>query len=522
MPSPNDEYQEEYDGKSKWKHSQAAAKQFFQWLHKRDDELLNHGEDPVNLASVDRDSVHRIFELFVREHPTYKLRQEASVMSALRTQKRMRSKRYGDGVVVCSFAKTDGTFPPLQERVTARDILKQQREQLQANKNGIVVAQDPVLLPDQPVLPMNTAVTVKYNMEINSASPASVELVNARITGPHKRRFQIVSSLPYKIMEDPAPCEITFQTKGTGVYRANLLLEFRESKSVVFSILRGLCLNVGDAALYEALKPSAPYVRKKKQREFDNPVNKENIVPPPKVEGGANFTYKNLKNYKVPVDVREIVSNREGEAALVPPTYETPDQDLPSVYSTFWQQLLWISELQAYEDIKLFDIEKAKLNRQGTFFKLYVSGLAEGRPSVLRGDIVLCNWKGKQYRGRVVTVELLDVLLEFDKSFHRYFDANVDRVDLVRFTFTRTMFRTCHQGCARAPNAMGPSMIMPQLHHVHDILSNQHRHIHRVVPSQLAWTTQTLNEEQKRAVQHIVTGKLRPLPYIIFGPPGTG
>ncbi|KAL3911469.1 MAG: hypothetical protein SGILL_007271, partial [Bacillariaceae sp.] len=263
------------------------------------------------------------------------------------------------------------------------------------------------------------------------------------------------------------------------------------------------------------------YVKKKRRK--DKPVKPENVVgPPPSSGGGSNFKYKGLMPSKVPKDVRAMIEDREMEGTLAAPSIDTPSSEFSGVYQTFWRNMLWTSELQAYEDIKLFDIENATLQRSGRFFKLYVSGLAEGRPSVLRGDMVNCTWKGKQYQGRVYAVELLDVLLEFHNSFHSKFDVRVDRVDLVRFTFSRTTFRTSHAGAINATACMGQRMLMPNVSHVAGVWSNMHQWEQRKMPSRFSWASQTLNEEQQNAVKQIVQGTLRPLPYIIFGPPGTG
>lgn len=120
-------------------------------------------------------------------------------------------------------------------------------------------------------------------------------------------------------------------------------------------------------------------------------------------------------------------------------------------------------------------MENVALQRAGRFFKLYVAGLAESRPSVLRGDMVDCTWKGKKYRGYVFSVELLNILIDFHPSFHDRFNVSVDRIDLIRFTFGRTMFRTAHAGCKRAPKSMGQHMLLPEPLHIQRIRSNLHQ-----------------------------------------------
>jgi len=95
-------------------------------------------------------------------------------------------------------------------------------------------------------------------------------------------------------------------------------------------------------------------------------------------------------------------------------------------------------------------------------------------------------------------------------------------VDLVRFTFGRTSFRTSHAGVARAPNAMGQAMLMPQPQHFSSIVKNEHQRTHRYCPENFPWASPTLNPEQKQAVHQIAAGIMRPMPHIIFGPPGTG
>jgi hypothetical protein len=512
---------EEEDGRLNWKNSKTVARTFFAWLHQPDN---GTHKESVDLTSVDREKVHVLFEAFASQHASkirakrQHRRLESLVMAVLKKQKLYKVKRYSDGVVVCSFARSDKTFATLQERQTARDILIQQRDVLTADKGGVSVAKEPTIDPSSgSVVPINQTITVAFPIELPAGHP-SVNLTKVLIGGSHMKHFRVTTNLPCNM---PSLLELSFTARTTAAYRTTIVMTFLNTKThEQFQILRSILIRAGDADLYDIIQPTSPYVKRKRKKE--KPSRDEDIVHPPAGKGASGFKYDDLKHFKVPLDVREMVENREMEESLVPPTADMPDEELVNVYPTFWQNLLWTSELQAYEDIKLFDMENARLRRNGNFMKLYVSGLAEGRPSVLRGDLVICHWKGKQYRGRVSNVELLDLLMEFHKSFHKEFNVSVDRVDLVRFTFTRTAFRTSHAGCLAAPKTMGPRMLAPQAHHVAQIESEQDQMEQRVLPRNFAWASQTLNEEQKKAIKEIAKGGLRPMPYIIFGPPGTG
>jgi hypothetical protein len=558
--------EEEEDGALQWKNSKAVATRFFQWLCRGNFDTASKSagaqhdgnSSSIDLNSVDREMVHILFESFFaatfssanagdmmiamnNREKRQRRRLEAVVLAILKRQRLYKSKRYNDDTVICSFARSDKTFAPFADRKTARDKLREQRETLTADKGGVVVAHDfsMTLTHDTnrdagnnssggrvTVLPVNQAAVVTFSITLPS-NENRMSLAKVRIGGSHQNAFQIKTKLPFK---KPNSLELSFTgARVTGVYRATLWLTFQNSSTKEqFVIVRSVLLRAGgDADLYDMIQATSPYVKKKKY--FEKPTKKNDIIHPPPADdnssGGGGSGYKKLKMFKVPLDVREMVESREIECdALVTPTSDISDQELVKVYPAFWQNLVWISELQAYEDIKLFDMQDAALQRSGRFFKLYVAGLAEGRPSILRGDLIICKWKGKEYRGRVFAVELLDVLLEFHQSFHKKFDPSVDRVDLVRFTFTRTSFRTSHAGCLAAPNTMGPRMLAPQARHVQRIESQRQNGqvSQRVLPKNLSWGCQTLNEEQKKAVTEIAKGMLRPMPYCIFGPPGTG
>ena len=103
---------------------------------------------------------------------------------------------------------------------------------------------------------------------------------------------------------------------------------------------------------------------------------------------------------------------------------------------------------------RIFTCLNVALQCSRRIFQVYVSGLAEGKSSVLKGGIIKCIWKARQYSGRVHSIEQLCINMELHLTFHRLFNVNIDRIEHVRFIFTRTPFRTSHVGIGMAPQHM--------------------------------------------------------------------
>ena len=81
----------------------------------------------------------------------------------------LQTKRYDDdGIVLSMFAQANRTFVPVEERITARDRECQRRADQLADKGGISIAEEPVLNPPGPVLPINHNVSVVFGIRNNN------------------------------------------------------------------------------------------------------------------------------------------------------------------------------------------------------------------------------------------------------------------------------------------------------------------------------------------------------------------
>lgn len=116
------------------------------------------------------------------------------------------------------------------------------------------------------------------------------------------------------------------------------------------------------------------------------------------------------------------------------------------------------------------------------------------------------------------------ILLKFDEDFSSNYQGQDYRII---FKFSRSKFIKQHNGVSRVeklaknlPQLLFPDRIVTQKKCQFDVqlvngelqLNQQNR--------PLKWFNPKLNQIQRKAVLNILRGESRPMPYVIFGPPG--
>lgn len=185
-------------------------------------------------------------------------------------------------------------------------------------------------------------------------------------------------------------------------------------------------------------------------------------------------------------------------------------------YSSKFKMLLHVEELQNRRDIKRYDIGDGTLSKEGKLFYLEVPGLAEKRPSVLRGDKVYVKpvrspgcFESASFQGYVHHVEHKRIGLGFNSQLARYHLPG--KRYYVRFDFNRLALKLLH----RASQAI---LSRPDSREI--LFPSREAHC-RVTPLKLYNRIIEQNVEQKNAIEVIASGGTSKV-YIIFGPPGTG
>ncbi|KAL4681365.1 hypothetical protein H8959_006842, partial [Pygathrix nigripes] len=174
-----------------------------------------------------------------------------------------------------------------------------------------------------------------------------------------------------------------------------------------------------------------------------------------------------------------------------------------SNYKEKFSTLLWLEEIYAEMELKEYNMSGIVLRRNGDLLVLEVPGLAEGRPSlytvlfpeeiILQSPQVTGNWNHEQdakSNGQSTSKKNRKTMT--DQAEHGTKERSVGDKDLPALTpFTAEMSDWVDE--LQTPKARNMEFFNP-----------------------------VLNENQKLAVKRILSGDCRPLPYILFGPPGTG
>uniref|UniRef100_A0A673ZRL7 RNA helicase n=1 Tax=Salmo trutta TaxID=8032 RepID=A0A673ZRL7_SALTR len=182
--------------------------------------------------------------------------------------------------------------------------------------------------------------------------------------------------------------------------------------------------------------------------------------------------------------------------------------------------LLHLEEIQMEVDIKKYDLHNQTMTQDRDnrrLLVLQVPGVAENRPSVLRGDCLkVAKSEDKVqpitvYTGYVHRVELERVKLGFAKRLVQSFISNT-KFD-VEFTINRFPLKLQHR-----------AVDLAEKHQMDEVLFPSGSGVRTTPMPKLSMFNRQLenNPEQHAAIQRIVSGASKPAPYLVFGPPGTG
>ncbi|KAG8730766.1 hypothetical protein FRC10_002366 [Ceratobasidium sp. 414] len=240
---------------------------------------------------------------------------------------------------------------------------------------------------------------------------------------------------------------------------------------------------IGTPEDHEELTPIAPFTREKEQDKDDwHRLRMLRGKPPVST---PDFT--KLGFYDVPEEFRRnfnIESDRPGVAALLIHLRSLLPTSLDiNTYKKYWTTLLWHEELQMDPSVIVTDLVAMK------------------EPGVSR--------RGPLHGGFVTEVQQSDLIFRMHESFPSVSNQLWD----VRFTVNRLLLRRMHD----AVNKAGPHqrILFPNASHRKPRARGSGFSIplDRKVAS---------NPQQSMAVQHILAQPAGDLPFIIFGPPGTG
>uniref|UniRef100_A0AAQ6ANW8 Mov10 like RISC complex RNA helicase 1 n=1 Tax=Amphiprion ocellaris TaxID=80972 RepID=A0AAQ6ANW8_AMPOC len=249
-----------------------------------------------------------------------------------------------------------------------------------------------------------------------------------------------------------------------------LLLHFSS-----FTIGRRLEVTVGSEEENQ-LHPSVPYSQSNAPPVSATPSHVITVSAP---KDTPRLTKRRLPvfmpTYPVPQALRDCVEAQADVLVVQPCLGEVLS---PSNMHSRFSTLLWLEELHAERELREFTITGALLRKGGVYLHLEVHGLSEGRPSLNIGKVPF-----------VITIGFNAMLCDIQIN-----DQDVSlRVN---------------------------SEFQPLVTRVHWLLDG--RLPSKPIPSRGQFFNPDLNPPQREAVKRILAGECRPIPYVLFGPPGTG
>ncbi|XP_067933696.1 RNA helicase Mov10l1-like isoform X2 [Watersipora subatra] len=232
------------------------------------------------------------------------------------------------------------------------------------------------------------------------------------------------------------------------------------------------------------------------------------VMPGTRPQFRASRLPKNLPQYPVPRVLRECVLNETRELRQLHPQLE------------HMSVLLFLEEINAEIELRMFDIPEAIFERKGGYLCLVVEGLSDGQPKLMVGDKlsagVNSHIQDLAYDGYIHDIRSDMIYVKFHPSFHDSY--NEDECSVI-FHVSRSTFRRMHAAVNRVYEMNWPGLFSGNVF----IKASCQEFVDSLEVCNDSWlVNKSLNQQQRLAVKRVMQAKCRPFPYIIFGPPGTG
>ena len=184
-------------------------------------------------------------------------------------------------------------------------------------------------------------------------------------------------------------------------------------------------------------------------------------------------------------------------------------------YSSHFHLALYADEIGTEIQLKRAGTHNQPMRAVGPMLVLRVPGLKDRTPHVMVGDSVIAADEEeleKAWEGCIHDIHGDELFLRFNPKLHAQHLPSSRYA--VRFCVNRMPYRLAHQGVELAKR-LAATVLFPEPQHLT-------RRKAPLVSPNVTFSNTTLNAEQRLAVRNMITAQVRPVPFILYGPPGTG
>lgn len=380
-------------------------------------------------------------------------------------------------------------------------------------------------------------------LKIQNNGNRKLNLQSIEIESPTDSQIQVVEPVSSRQIDISSQLSIIFEvhTKFIGESKEHYTLVFDKFKMRRFLTIVVCESDVEAREAERRLIASEQLAAKgrtvgQRSRFYTNQVwsIKSTLVPGESVATKRRFVKTRIPSFDVPEKLRNIILCSEHKSQMLDALItQYPSLEEPLNIKNYTQRfsaLLHLEEIDYTINFRNYDRERAHFQRDGEYLSLQIENLAERRPSLVLGDTVhalnpwldsSCN-ESKSFEGVVHKVLFNRILLKFNSSFQDKYNGEDYRLT---FHFSRYAFRKQHYAAGRIVTHLGEQFLFPNKVNKREnpqldiTFKDDNMYL---CDDKLPWYNSQLNPIQKRAVFNILRGETEKMPYVIFGPPGTG